>query len=147
MNICVLFLFGVLIYLSFGVYFHFQTFEAVTDSSKKGSLNRCILIQCAIRVFSFLTCFVISVSNAYPSDDDTTSSSSFLQKVQLCIFSFPDFFFVGMYILIVMIWSEGHLKVWFWLHPIAVHEVWDSSHRPILFVLAVKITLVRKQVY
>jgi hypothetical protein len=111
MNICVLFLFGVLIYLSFGVYFHFQTFEAVTDSSK-GSLNRCILIQCAIRVFSFLTSFVISVSNAYPSDDNTTSSSSFLQKVQLCIFSFPDFFFVGMYISIVMIWSEGHLKVW-----------------------------------
>lgn len=105
---------SILLYGLFGVYLGYHRIKEEKDSELpiQLKLNTYILIHCALRVVSFTIWLLLQ--NVYPMattiDDGMTSLSSFLQKCEILAINFPDFFFLSVYMLLLMVWIEGSLS-------------------------------------
>ena len=113
---CLLALIGILNYVLFGIYFRSQTSDDTfySSSASINTLNMMIVVQCLLRVISFLVWFYLTLEinpGSIPTTITNDDSNVFVQKSQLIVLNFPDFVYLSLYILMLMVSTEGYLKV------------------------------------
>lgn len=92
-----------------------------TLNTKKLFIMTCLL-SCLLRFMSFSSMAVCELSAIKYSevmngqgnfDDSTTGTSDFYKKAMLVLFDFPDFCIISAYLLLIVVWAEAYLQVYY----------------------------------